>query len=81
MLLIAFSIQGVGTRRGRGPQGRGQGRGKDSMHTRGRGNKEWPGEDTHQFISRRGPGRGRGLRRTKMNDYEFKGFDSIPNQV
>ena len=81
MLLIAFSIQGVGTRRGRGPQGRGQGRGKDSMHTRGRGNKEWPGEDTHQFISRRGPGRGRGLRRAKMDDYEFKESRSAGNRV
>ena len=52
------------------------------MHARGRGSKEQMTEDTTpQFISRNGHGRGRGLRRTKMNDYEFKGFDSLPNQV
>lgn len=67
----SYPGQGARGRRGRGRQGRVQGRGKDATHARGRGHREKVFDDPLR-SSRHGPGRGRGLRRAKMDDYEFR---------
>ena len=52
------------------------------MHARGRDNKEQMAEDmTPRFTSRNGNGRGRGLRRAKMDDYEFIESRSVGNRA
>lgn len=76
----SYPGQGVRGRRGRGHQGRLQGRGKDVAHARGRGHREKVFDDPLQ-SSRRGPGRGRGLRRAKMDDYEFRESRSASQKV
>lgn len=67
-----YRVQGVRGRRGRGRQGRVPGRAKDTGHARGgKGNRERSFDDSLQSTQRR-PGRGRGIRRAKMDEYEFK---------
>eukprot|EP00250_Pteridium_aquilinum_P014502 c22032_g1_i1 orf=171-2171(+) len=64
--------QGGRGRRGRGREGRGQGRGRDLGSGRGRGGRDTAAEEAFRFPNRLVRGRGRGLRRARMDDYEFR---------
>ncbi|MCO5588606.1 hypothetical protein L7F22_042563 [Adiantum nelumboides] len=75
-----FPAQGGRGRRGRGRQGRALGRGKDAGLARGKGNRE-RNFDSSLRSTRRPPGRGRGVRRAKMDDYEFRESRIMSNKV
>ncbi|MCO5593964.1 hypothetical protein L7F22_047983 [Adiantum nelumboides] len=75
-----FPAQGGRGRRGRGRQGRALGRGKDAGLARGKGNGE-RSFDSSLRLTRRPPGRGRGVRRAKMDDYEFRESRVMSNKV
>lgn len=63
-------------RRGRGREGRGQGRGRGFGR---RGDREKDPEESVRFPARRVRGRGRGMRRARMDDYEFR--DTKPASI
>ncbi|KAI5084554.1 hypothetical protein GOP47_0000723 [Adiantum capillus-veneris] len=72
-----YPPQGGRGRRGRGREGRrGQGRGRGSGH---RGLNEKDPEENVRFPARRVRGRGRGMRRARMDDYEFR--DTKPASI
>lgn len=68
----SYPPQGGRGRHGRGREGRGQGRGRDFGPAGGRGGRERATEEALRVPARRVRGRGRGLRRARMDDYEFR---------
>ncbi|KAI5074426.1 hypothetical protein GOP47_0010387 [Adiantum capillus-veneris] len=72
-----FPAQGGRGRRGRGREGRVLARGKDGGHARGRERSF----DNSLRSTRRPLGRGRGIRRAKMDDYEFRESRFMTNKV